>query len=325
MRAVLYSEYGPPGVLRLGEVDAPVPAADEVLIRVHASTVNRTDVGFRRANYFVSRFITGLFRPKREVWGSEFAGEVVAIGANVQSFTVGDDVIGFDDVHGTAHAEYTTMPVHRPIVEMPAGFSYEEMAPVGEGATYALTNIKAAGVTSGRNVLVNGASGAIGSAAVQICKHLGAEVVAVCGTKNVELMKELGADRVIDYQTEEFTQTDEKFDLVFDAVGKSSYGACRRLLKPTGKYCTTELSPGVPAPLLAIWFAILGSRRVIFPIPQITKANLEYLKDLVEAGAYQPVIDRVYELDEIVEAAEYVETGQKTGNVVIRVAGASAA
>lgn len=324
MRAALYSEYGPPGVLRLDDVDEPVPAADEVLIRVHASTVNRTDAGFRKANYFVSRFITGLFRPKREVWGSEFAGEVVAVGANVQRFTVGDDVLGFEEVHGTAHAEYMTVQVDRPIVKMPAGFSYEEMAPVGEGATYALTNIKAAGVTSGQSVLVNGASGAIGSAAVQICKHLGAEVVAVCGTKNVELMEELGADRVIDYQTEVFTHTNEKFDLVFDAVGKSSYRVCRRLLKPTGKYCTTELSPGIPAPLLAIWFAILGSRRVIFPLPQITQANLEYLKGLVEAGAYQPVIDRVYELDEIVEAAEYVETGQKTGNVVIRVAGAGA-
>jgi NADPH:quinone reductase-like Zn-dependent oxidoreductase len=320
MKAVMYTEYGPPEVLQIKEVDKPVPKKDEVLIQVYASTVNRTDTGFRSAKYFVSRVVTGLLKPRKPIAGSEFAGQVVEVGADVTEFAVGDRVFGFEDVRSGAHAEYMTEAAGGSIAKMPEGFSYDELAPSAEGATYAITDIRAAGVKPGQKVMVYGASGAVGSAAVQILKHLGADVTAVCGTKNVELVKSLGADRVIDYQTEDFTRTDDKFDFVFDAVGKSSYGECKKLLSSKGKYCSTELGKGVPNPLLAIWFAISGSRTVIFPIPKINKEKMEYIKELIEAGAYKPVVDRAYPLDEIVEASKYVETGQKTGNVVIKIA-----
>jgi len=320
MKAVTYTKYGPPEVLEIKEVDRPIPKSDEVLVQIYATTVNRTDTGFRSAKYFVSRAVTGLMKPRKAIAGSEFAGKVVEAGADVTDFKPGDKVFGFEDVRSGAHAEYMATSAAGSIAKMPEGFSYEELAPAGEGATYALSAIRAADVQDGQKVLVYGATGAIGSAAVQILKHLGAEVTAVCGTKNVALVKSLGADRVIDYQTEDFTQISDKFDLALDAVGKTSYGACKKLLKPTGKYCSTELGKGGQNPLLAIWFAITGSRKVIFPIPKINKEKMEYIKQLIEAGAYKPVIDRTYTLDEIVEASKYVETGQKTGNVVIKVA-----
>jgi NADPH:quinone reductase-like Zn-dependent oxidoreductase len=202
---------------------------------------------------------------------------------------------------------------------MPEGFSYEELAPAGEGATYAHSIIQAGGVRKGQMVLVYGASGAIGSAAVQILKHLGAEVTAVCGTKNVKRVKSLGADKVISYETEDFTTVTDRFDLIIDAVGKSSYGICKKLLKPAGKYCSTELGPHGQNPFLALVFAITGSRKVIFPIPHIGKEHMEYIRQLLQEGAYKPVVDRTYALSEIAEASHYVETGQKTGNVVIKI------
>lgn len=320
MKAAVYTKYGPPEVLQIKEVPKPMPKADEVLIQVHAATVNRTDTGFRSAKYFISRLVTGLMKPRKQVAGSEFAGKIVEVGTDVKEFKPGDDVFGFEDVRSGAHAEYMTEVAGGSIAKMPEGFSFEEMAPAGEGATYALSVIEVAGVKQGQKVLVYGASGAIGSAAVQIIKHLGAEVTAVCGTKNVELVRSLGVDSVIDYETEDFTQIADRFDFIFDAVGKSSYGACKKLLGPNGTYCSTELGPHGQNPFLAIWFAITGSRRVIFPIPKINKEKMEYIKQLVESGAYKPVIDRTYPLDEIVEATKYVETGQKTGNVVIKIA-----
>lgn len=252
--------------------------------------------------------------------GSEFAGVVVEVSGDVKDFAVGDKVFGFDDVHGNAHAEYMTERADGPIATMPDGFSYQEIAPAGEGATYALNVINAADIKNGQKVLVYGATGAIGSAAVQILKHLGAEVTAVCGTKHVDLVESLGADKVIDYQTEDFTKTNDRFDFIFDAVGKSSYGVCKKLLNSTGKYCSTELGPHGENPLLAMWFALTGSRKVIFPIPKINKEKMEYIKRLIESGVYKPVIDRTYSLDEIIEATKYVESGQKIGSVVIKIA-----
>lgn len=319
MKAVTYREYGPPEVLQLTEIETPTPAINEVLVKVHASTVNRTDCGFRSAKYVVSRLVTGITRPKYTVSGSEFAGEVVEVGAEVSEYEVGDKVFGFDDVRAGAHAEYMTKPVDGPFATMPEGFSYEELAPAAEGATYALNAIRAAGVTKGEKVMVYGASGAIGSAAVQIVRHLGAHVTAVCGTKNVARVQALRPDRVIDYETEDFTKADSGFDFIFDAVGKSSYGVCKKLLAPEGKYYSTELGVGGQNPLLALWFGMTGSRRVIFPIPKINKENTEYIKKLIVEGAYRPMIDRTYPLEEIIEATKYVETGQKSGNVVITV------
>lgn len=319
MKAAIYTKYGPPEVLQIKEVDKPVPKNDEVLIQIHAATVNRTDCGYRSAKYFISRAFTGLTKPKNPITGSEFAGKIVEVGPAVTEFAVGDDVFGFNDVGGGAHAEYKVEAEAGPMAKMPKGYSYLEMAPATEGATYALNVINAAGVTSGQKVLVYGATGAIGSAAVQILMHLGADVTAVCGTKNVELIKSLGADKVISYEIEDFTKTNDKFDFVFDAVGKSSYGTCKKILSPKGIYYSTELGKGGQNPLLALWFIITGSRKVIFPVPKINKEIVENIKQLIESGAFKPVIDNTYPLDEIVEATRYVETGQKTGNVVIQV------
>lgn len=319
MKAVVYTTYGPPEVLQVKEVKKPRHKADEVLIQVYATTLNRTDTGFRSAKYFVSRFVTGLIKPKRTIAGSEFAGKVVAVGADVKDLAVGDKVFGFEDVRNGAHAEYMAVAAKGSIAKMPGGFSYQQIAPAGEGATYAYNAITAAGVKKGQKILVYGATGAIGSAAVQILKHLNTEVTAVCGTKNMALVSKLGADKVISYEKDDFTMIGDTFDLVLDAVGKSSYHACKKLLNPKGKYCSTELGAGLQNPLLAVWFAITGSRKVIFPIPKITKETIEYIAQLLEAGAYKPVIDRTYPLDEIVAASRYVETGKKIGNVVITV------
>lgn len=319
MKAVTYVTYGPPEVLQITEIDKPKPKSDEVLIKVHASTVNRTDCGFRSAQYVVSRLVTGLIKPKYTVSGSEFAGEVVEVGADVTDYKVGDKVFGFDDVKGGTHAEYVAKPASGPFATMPEGFSYEELAPAAEGATYALNAIRAAGATGGQKIMVYGASGAIGSAAVQLLKYLGVEVTAVCGTKNVARVQALKPDRVIDYEAEDFTKVEDRFDFIFDAVGKSSYGVCKKLLAPKGKYYSTELGVGGQNPLLALWFGITGSRRVIFPVPKINKENTEYIRQLIVAGNYRPMIDRTYSLDQIVEATRYVETGQKSGNVVVKV------
>ena len=319
MKAAIYTKYGSPEVLEVKEVEKPTPKSDEVLIQVYAATVNRTDTGFRSAKYFVSRMVTGLIKPRRIIGGSEFAGKVVEVGRDVTSFKPGDKVFGFEDVRSGAHAEYMAQRADGAVAKMPDGFSYQELAPAGEGATYAISDIRAAGVSKGQKVMVYGATGAIGSAAVQILKHIGAEVTAVCGTKNTELVKSLGADNIIDYETEDFTATPDRFDFIFDAVGKTSYGACKKLLNQTGKYCSTELGPHGQNPPLALWFALTGSRKVIFPIPRINKEKIEYIKQLIEAGAYKPVIDRTYPLDELVEASKYVESGQKVGNVVVKV------
>jgi NADPH:quinone reductase-like Zn-dependent oxidoreductase len=319
MRAVVYTTYGPPEVLTIKEVDTPTIADDEMLIKVYATTVNRTDCGLRSARYFISRLVTGLFRPKRQIGGSEFAGKVEKVGTDVTEFQVGDRVFGFEDVRSGGHAEFKAQRADGSVAKIPKGFDFKQVAPAGEGATYALSYIRSAGITKGQHVLVYGASGAIGSAGVQLLKHIGAEVTAVCGTKNVQKVQPLGADRVIDYQKQDFTTIDERFDLVFDAVGKSSYGACKKLLKPTGKYCSTELGRWGQNPLLAVWFAITRSHRVLFPLPKINKETIQYVAESLQNGSYKPLIDRVYPLEDIVEATRYVETEQKTGNVVIRV------
>ncbi len=320
MRAVTFTEYGSPDVLEFKEVDIPDIKDNEVLIKIYATTVNRTDCGFRSAQYFISRIITGIFKPKNPVAGSEFAGKVVEVGTDVRNYSIGDRVFGFEDVRSGAHAEYKAQDAEGSIAKIPDGFSYEEVAPAGEGATYAINYIRSAKITEGQKVLVYGASGAIGSASVQLLKNIGAEVTAVCGTKNINKIKTLGADTIIDYQKQDFTQINDRFDLVFDSVGKSYYGECKKLLKPAGKYCSSELGPWLQNPLLALWFAMTGSHRVIFPIPKINNETMQYIAKLLKNGTYKPLVDRTYSLDKIVEATKYVETGQKAGNVVIKLA-----
>ena len=319
MKAVINTVYGPPEVTRLMDVNKPTPGDNEVLIKVHATTVNRTDCGFRSAQYFITRIFSGLFRPRNKTLGNEFAGEVESIGKSVMSFRVGDKVFGYDDKKFGAHAEYKTMAEGGAITTIPANRTYEEAAPITEGAHYALCDIRAAKIKSGQNILIYGATGAIGSAAIQLVKYFGANVTAVCNTKNIELVRSLGADVVIDYTKQDYTRTDQKFNLVFDAVGKSSFGQAKKVLTDKGIYISTELGKNSENIFLALLTPLFGGREVLFPIPTISKEDVVFLKELVETGKYKPVIDRRYTLEQIVEAYRYVETGHKTGNVVITV------
>ena len=317
MRAIIYTEYGPPEVAKLMEVEKPTPKEKEVLIKIFATTVNRTDCGFRSAEYFIVRFFSGLLRPKNKTLGNEFAGQIEAIGKNVTSFKVGDKVFGYNDIKFGAHAEYMIMAENEAITTMPKNLTYEEAAPITEGGHYALCNLRAAKIKSGQKILINGATGAIGSAAVQLAKYFGAEVTGVCDTKNVELIKSLGADAVIDYTKQDFTKTNQTFDIIFDAVGKSAFRQCKPILNKRGIYMSTELGKNSENIFLALTTPLLGGKKVLFPIPTITKEDVVFLKELVETGKYKPVIDRRYTLKQIVEAYKYVETGQKTGNVLI--------
>jgi NADPH:quinone reductase-like Zn-dependent oxidoreductase len=319
MKAAVHTRYGPPEVVRISEIEKPAVKDHEVLVKVHATTVNRTDCGLRAAKPFIYRFFIGLTRPRMTVLGNEFAGVVEAVGGGVTTFEVGDRVFGFSGTSFGAHAEYLAIPEDGLIATMPADLTFEEAAPGTEGSQYALSMIRTAKVQGGQDVLVNGATGAIGSAAVQLLKSLGAHVTAVCGTDNLELVKGLGADRVIDYTAEDFTKDEQRYDAVLDAVGKSSFGRCRRLLKPRGTYLSSDLGPLSQNPFLARVTPLFGGRKVRFPIPtQRDRAMvMRYLKELIESGAFMPLIDRRYPLDEIVEAYRYVETGQKLGNVVI--------
>lgn len=317
MKAIVHTRYGSPDVLRIADIPKPIPKDNEILLRVHAATVNRTDCGFLRARPFIVRFWSGLFGPRYKTLGNEFAGEIETVGRGVTLFKPGDNVFGFNDTHFGAHAEYMILHEKDAIATMPANTTYEEAAPMIEGGHYALCDIRAAKIKAGQNVLINGATGAIGSAAVQLVKYLGAEVTAVCDTKNVELVRSLGADVVIDYTREDFTLLDKKFDVVFDAVGKSSFGRCKPLLTKGGIYMSTELGYMAQNPFLALITPLFGGKKILFPIPSISKEDVVFFKELVEAGRYKPVIDRYYPLEDIVAAYKYVETGQKTGNVVI--------
>ncbi len=319
MRAAIYTEYGTPEVVRLADIPVPVPAKDEVLVRVHASTVNRTDTGFRTAEYVISRLFSGLIRPKYPVLGSEFAGEVVETGVDVTLFKPGDRIFGFDDERFGGHAEYLCISQHGGIATIPEGWSYAEAAPLAEGSHYALCNLRAAGVGAGTRILINGSTGAIGSAAVQLCAHFGAEITAVCATPHLELVKSLGAHRVVDYTKEDVVSYGGEYDVVYDAVGKRRFRDFISVLKPGGVYMSTELGPRGENIWLALYGLLHKRTRVLFPIPITTAEDIRFIRDLAVSGAFRPVTDRSYPLSEIVEAHRYVQAGMKTGNVVIRI------
>jgi len=317
MKAAVCTKYGPPEVVVISEVGKPATKDNGVLVKVLATTVNRTDCAYRAARPFFMRFLTGLIRPRSTVLGTEFAGVVEEVGSGVTSFEVGDKVFGYNEGPFGAHAEYMSIPEDGSVATMPAGVTYQQAAPGTEGAHYALAHIRAAKIHSGQDILVYGASGAIGSAAVQLLKSMGARVTAVCDTGHVELVRGLGADRVIDYTAQDFTKDVQRYDVVLDSVGKSSFSECRRLLRPRGIYISSELGPLAQNPFRALIGPLHGGKKVMFPIPKHDQVMVGHFKNLIESGEFRPVIDRAYPLDQIVEAYRYVESGQKTGNVVI--------
>jgi NADPH:quinone reductase-like Zn-dependent oxidoreductase len=319
MKAVIHDKYGPPEVLRLEDVEQPVPKDDEVLVKVHATTVNRTDCGLRSAELFITRFFTGLLRPKRRILGMELAGEIEAVGAAVTEFQVGDDVFGV--IGSGANAEYVCVAESAPLAHKPVGMSFDEAAAVCDGASLALACLRKGDLRQGRSIVVYGASGSVGTAAVQLAKHFGADVTAVCNTKNLELVASLGAGEVVDYTREDFTKNGKTYDVIFDAVGKHSFRRCRGSLKPGGIYIDTD--PGFlwQVPVLALLTKGIGDKKVHLGIVRYTKEDVLFLKQLIEEGKYRAVIDRTYPLEEVVAATRYVETEQKTGNVVLTVSG----
>ncbi len=319
MKASVNTKYGPPEVLEVKEVAKPLPKDNEVLIKIHATTVNRTDCGFRNPEYFIVRIVGGLFKPRKHILGTELAGEVEAIGKDVKTFKAGNQVFGLNTFHFGTHAQYVCVKEEKAITLKPNNMSYQEAAAVCDGAFLAYANIKKIDFTTPKKVLVNGASGSIGSSTVQLLKHFGADITAVCDTKRLELVKSLGANKVIDYTKEDFTECGELFDVIFDSVGKSAFGKCKKILKPKGIYISSELGYMSQNVFYALFTPLFGGKKVLFPIPVDKKEDIVFFKELVEAGKYKAIIDRTYPLEEIVEATKYVEKGEKTGNVVISI------
>ncbi|MCU7931921.1 MAG: NAD(P)-dependent alcohol dehydrogenase [Candidatus Thiodiazotropha sp. (ex Codakia rugifera)] len=318
MKAVVNERYGSPDILDIREIAAPKPNPGEILIKVHATTVGRTDSCALRAHPFFVRPYTGLLRPKRTVLGLDFAGTIEAVGKDVSKFTQGDRVFGLTPGGYGAHAEYVCLSENGAVSAMPSGKPFHEVV-VCEGAWYADTYLKKFNLKPGHKILIYGASGAIGTSAVQLSKFYGAEVTAVVSTPHLELARHLGADHVIDYTAEDFVQIDESFDFVLDAVGKTSFFQCRQLLKPEGVFAATDLGLWWHIPILAIWSSLTGSGRVVFPTPHSSQSIVEFLKARIEAGEFHAVIDRKYLLRDIADAYRYVETEQKAGIVVIEV------
>ena len=316
MRAVVHDRYGPPDVLRIEDVERPSPKDDEVLVKIHATTVNRTDCHRRGADPFLWRLFAGLRRPKRRILGNELAGEVQAVGAAVTEFAVGDQVFALNPWVLGGHAEFVCVRASGLIAHKPTGMTYQEAA-VLDGGLNALWSLRRVGLRKGQRILIYGASGSIGTAAVQLAGSFDAEVTAVCNTKNVELVGSLGADEVIDYTREDFTKNGQTYDVIFDAVGRHSFLRCRGSLKPGGRYTATDGWQNLALAMVTRW---VGDKRVLIAIPpRYTKQDVVFLKGLIEEGRYRAVIDRRYPLEQVTDAARYVETQQKTGNLVLTV------
>ncbi len=317
MLAAYREKYCPPQNLQVIDIADPVPSEGEILVRVHATTVNRTDCAVLTAKPFIMRFFTGLCKPKLPVPGTDFAGEVVALGAGVRAFKTGDRVFGFRDTGLASQAQLMSIREDAPLAIIPEGTSYADAAASLEAAHYAYNFLKRVKLSPGMPVLVNGASGAIGSAMVQMLRQKQVTITAVCNGKNIERVRALGADRVINYEKEDFTLLGEKFEVIFDAVGKSTFAKCRHLLKPKGCYQSSEPGPGGQNFFLPLLTAPWGGRRVIFPIPSGIRGGIAFISGMLKAGTFKPLVDRTYPLVQIGEAYRYVMTGQKTGNVLV--------
>jgi len=325
MKAIVYHEYGPADVLKLAEAAKPTPKDNEVLIKVHATSVTTGDCNLRGFTFvprgfgLISRLMFGYRKPKKTILGVEVAGEIEVIGKDVTRFKKGDAVFGIDGTGLGAYAEYKCMSEAGGLVLKPVNLTYAEAAAIPNGALTALTFLKKlANVQPGQKILIVGASGSVGSAAVQIAKHLGAEVTGVCSTANVELVKSLGADRVIDYTREDFAKSGQRYDIIFDTVGKTSFSKCKNALNPQGRYLAG--APGLPEFGQMLWTSIKGGKKVLAGMSSERQEDLAFIKELVEAGKIKPIIDRRYPLEQTAEAHRYVDEGHKKGNVVITVA-----
>jgi len=317
MKASVNTHYGPPEVLELKDVEKPVPKDNEVLVKIYTTTVNRTDCGFRKPEYLIVRFFSGFFKPKNTILGNELAGVVESIGKNVKTFKPADSVFGLSTYKFGTHAEYICIPENGSIALKPSNMSYKEAAAVCDGLMLGINLIRSIDFKNSPHILINGATGSIGSACVQLAKHHGAQITAVCRSQHFDLVKSLGADEVIDYTKEDFTKNGKQYDVIIDAVGKSSYFKCKHILKPKGVYYSTELGYLSQNVFLALFTPITGGKKVKFPIPTDKQNDIMEFKELIEGGHYKAVIDKEYSLDQILEATRYVELGQKIGNVVI--------
>ena len=318
MKAAIRSTYGAPEkVLSIQEIDKPSPKDGELLIKIYATSANRTDYHILTGKPFMMRLFTGLFKPRSTVIGSDFAGQVEATGASVKSFKVGDKVMGFGGVFGIgSHAQYLTFPENKGVVLMPDNITYEQAAGCLEGTYYSAAGINHLKPQAGQKALVYGATGAIGSADVQFLKYCGLYVTAVCGGEHTELLRSLGADKVIDYKTQDFTKDDERYDCIFDAVDKTGFLKCKPLMKENGIYTS---SGGFEYLLLAFITKVTGGKKVLFIPPKDIKGNLEFIRKRIEDGGFRPVIDKVFPMNKIAEAFTYVGTHQKIGNVIIKI------
>ncbi len=313
MKAIVYQKYGSPDVLELQEVDKPIVTDGEVLVRVHAASVNPLDWHFLRGTPLVVRVVAGLLRPKRKILGADVAGKVEAVGGKVTQFQPGDEIFGTGDPLG-AFAEYLRVPEDR-VVLKPANLTYEEAAAAPVAALTALQGLRDKGqIQSGHKVLINGASGGVGTFAVQIAKSFGAEVTGVCSTRNLDMVRSIGADRVIDYSEEDFTKTGARYDLFLDAVGNRSLPDCKRVLRPTGVYVAAAGSPA-----RSLWMLMIGGKKMVSMLTKPNREDVGFIKELLETGKVTPVIDRRYPLSEVAEALRYLEEGHAQGKVVITV------
>jgi len=319
MKASVNFKYGSPEVLQILDVPKPSPNENEVLVKIMATTVNRTDCGFRAPEYFIVRLIGGLFKPRKTILGSEFSGVVEEVGSKVSKFKKGDPVFGLSTYNFGAHAEYIKLKETGSIALMPSNMNFNEAASVCDGLMLASNIVRKIDFSKAKKILINGATGSIGSAVLQLAKLNGAQITAVCNEVNFEKIKSLGATTTIDYTKNDFTNCGDKFDAVIDAVGKSSFFKCRKIMNPGAIYISTELgylSQNVYLPLLT---SFGSSKKVVFPIPTDSQKDILNYKKLIEEGKFKAVIDRTYSLNDIVPATKYVETATKFGNVVIEV------
>ena len=317
MKASIRRKYGSSNQIGIETIEKPIQNDNTILIKIYATTVNRTDCANLTAKPFIMRFILGLFAPKKIILGTDFAGEVIAIGKKIKSFKVNDKVFGFNDTGAESQAEYVTS-TEEDLFIIPNNINYKQAAASIEGAHYAYTFIHKVNIQAGQNILINGATGAIGSALLQFMKQYDVKVTVTCNTKNIKLIESLGADKIYDYTKEDFTNDNDKYDFIFDAVGKSTFGKCKSLLKAKGIYISSELGPYSQNIFYPILTSIL-SKKVIFPIPFNKQKTIPYISNLLEQEKFKPVIDREYSIDDIAKAYDYAISGKKTGNIILNI------